>query len=598
LAVSFDYLISKNITRKENCFIDGLSKKIPQNEFAEIQKRNINNELVDLLKRKADSLKAPLKSMGHLNIVKIVDRFEDSLTILEDLKNATLNDFSEHFIQNYSELKNILRSLYQQSGINKPYTQDTEDWCDIFKNFFDFSIELNHIFERDDVHIKLERVLSSCRELNLHFLSRALGNIFDIIKLGPQKFKENRESLNIQVKEVWLYFSLVVRLNYLQWRSSDKDHHFLNEMKTLNSNRNALEETLKELTTNSLLIKVLKSFSHSPHPPHFFFQEAEKYLLEKDDSDIYAYFVCPDGQYEPNIKMILSYLKNTNSSNNLPEEIRTLAEGKDPLASLLVKFFEEKSDFLYLKLTDFYQLLSGYDQNKDSSGENLIKKVDTFPVVLKNLRTFKTIVQDGNIKKIRAAVQKLIEIPIIPSLQKYRSMVQDISTQLNKSIDLKIIGHDETLDRESLILFQEAFIHIIRNSIDHGIENKSERKKKGKKTKGVIEVYCHQPDSNSIEITIKDDGAGINLEIIKRKALEKEIFSKEKLDQMKEEDILNIIFLPSFSQKDNIDELSGRGVGMDVVKKNVERLGGEITVKSILGKGTEFLLIIKRPSAA
>jgi two-component system chemotaxis sensor kinase CheA len=224
--------------------------------------------------------------------------------------------------------------------------------------------------------------------------------------------------------------------------------------------------------------------------------------------------------------------------------------------------------------------------------------MDAFPVVLRNLRRFNKIVQEGNIKEIRAEVQRLTEIPIIPSLQKYRSMVQDISTKLDKNINLRIIGHEETLDRESLILFQEAFIHIIRNSIDHGIENRSERKKKGKKPTGVIEVYCHEPDSNSIEIKIKDDGAGINPDIIKRKSLEKEIFSKEQLDQMKEDDILNIIFLPSFSQKDKVDELSGRGVGMDIVKKNVERLGGEIKVKSILGKGTEFLIVIKISSVA
>jgi two-component system chemotaxis sensor kinase CheA len=203
---------------------------------------------------------------------------------------------------------------------------------------------------------------------------------------------------------------------------------------------------------------------------------------------------------------------------------------------------------------------------------------------------------DGNLEEIKVAAQRLTDIPVIPSLQKFKGMVDDISTKLNKDVDFKITGNEITLNREALTILQDAFVHLLRNSIDHGIEEQDERRKVGKKPTGSIEVYCNEPDINSIEIKIKDDGAGIDPVIIKRKALEKEIYPEEKLASMGEEEILNIIFLPSFSQKDNVDELSGRGVGMDIVKKNLEGLGGDVKVKSTPGKGTEFTLTIKSSS--
>ena len=161
-----------------------------------------------------------------------------------------------------------------------------------------------------------------------------------------------------------------------------------------------------------------------------------------------------------------------------------------------------------------------------------------------------------------------------------------------------IQGNEITLNRESLNVLQDAFVHLLRNSIDHGIEEQDARREKGKKPQGKIEVTCNEPDISYVEIKIKDDGAGIDVDILKKKAFEKGIYNQDQLSNMSDEEAMDIIFLPSFSQKDSVDELSGRGVGMDIVKKNLEKLGGGVSVRTTLGKGTEFVLTIKSTNVA
>ena len=129
--------------------------------------------------------------------------------------------------------------------------------------------------------------------------------------------------------------------------------------------------------------------------------------------------------------------------------------------------------------------------------------------------------------------------------------------------------------------------------MDHGIETPENRKKCGKDAVGKITLSCEELESGYINLTIKDDGQGINADIIGKKAVEKGIYSDEELKKMDKNEIINTIFLPSFSQKDEADELSGRGIGMDVVKRNLESLKGSVEVHTEVGKGTEFILKFK-----
>tara|TARA_Y100001954_G_scaffold239480_1_gene314505 strand:+ start:14683 stop:18168 length:3486 start_codon:yes stop_codon:yes gene_type:complete len=598
--VNLDQLISKNITRKEHLFDANQPGKTRKKVFVEVQEKDIKDDIISVLKRNTHSLKGSLRSMNRLDVSEMVHQFEGSFNNLEDLRNSDLEEFSKDFIGNYVEIKDIVRSIYQQSDMNMPYTKQCDDWSEIFKNFYDFSRGIDHIFEMEDSVIKLERILSECRRLNFHFLSRVFSDIFGIIKSGPKKFLENKERIRFQVRELWLYFALTCRLDYDNVRKSDSDKRFFNEMNDLAQDIHKIQEKIKGVSSNSILVKTLKRINSSKEDPGDLFKEAGKYLVDDGESNFFNYFICPDESTLPKIKMILADFRTTRIVNDLPDKTRALIEDGDPVASLLIKFFEENSDYLYLKLIDFSQLLNGFYQEKkdDDDEDQEISKVEMVPVVLRNLKRLNQTVIDGNIGEIRIAAERLTDIPVIPSLQKFKSMVMDISTKLNKDVDFIIQGNEITLNRESLNVLQDAFVHLLRNSIDHGIEEQDARREKGKKPQGKIEVTCNEPDISYVEIKIKDDGAGIDVDILKKKAFEKGIYNQDQLSNMSDEEAMDIIFLPSFSQKDSVDELSGRGVGMDIVKKNLEKLGGGVSVRTTLGKGTEFVLTIKSTNVA
>ena len=135
--------------------------------------------------------------------------------------------------------------------------------------------------------------------------------------------------------------------------------------------------------------------------------------------------------------------------------------------------------------------------------------------------------------------------------------------------------------------------HLFRNSIDHGIENTAERLHLSKNKNGTIGVHIEKNEEGDLFIKIADDGKGFNIRRIKSKAIENGLFKEDQLDKMSVEEISNLVFLPNFSTKENVSEISGRGIGMDVVKTSLEKINGSIKVISEEGKGTEFIIKLK-----
>ena len=152
------------------------------------------------------------------------------------------------------------------------------------------------------------------------------------------------------------------------------------------------------------------------------------------------------------------------------------------------------------------------------------------------------------------------------------------------------MGDEESLEKERLGLLQDALTHLVRNSIDHGIEVPSLRSLNGKDEMGVIEIECLKKSESILQIILKDDGGGIDIDRICEKAIKNNVMTKDDLINMSDKDKMELIFLPNFSTKEEVSEISGRGVGMDVVKKNIEILGAELEVVSNKDKGTQFII--------
>lgn len=188
---------------------------------------------------------------------------------------------------------------------------------------------------------------------------------------------------------------------------------------------------------------------------------------------------------------------------------------------------------------------------------------------------------------LQLAVMKMRMQPLQKVFVKFPRMVRDLARTLGKDIELEIKGEDTEVDKSVIENIGDPLVHIIRNSIDHGIESPDERRAKGKPEKGRIIIDAYQKGTQ-IVIDIIDDGKGIDVEAVKAKAITKGLITLEEAEKMSEDAIINLIFLPGFSTKDVSTEVSGRGVGMDVVKSNVAKLNGYVEIFTQKDKGTTF----------
>lgn len=187
------------------------------------------------------------------------------------------------------------------------------------------------------------------------------------------------------------------------------------------------------------------------------------------------------------------------------------------------------------------------------------------------------------------AVTKVRMVPVERVFNRFPRMIRDLSKDLNKEIELNMSGEETEVDRTVIDEIGDPLIHLLRNSIDHGIERPEKRLEKGKPEKGRVNLIAY-PDGNTVVIEVSDDGAGINVEKVKQIAISRDIITA---DQAKDLDInraAELIFEPGFSTADKISDVSGRGVGLDVVKTKIEALGGNVEIETETDKGSKFII--------
>jgi len=191
--------------------------------------------------------------------------------------------------------------------------------------------------------------------------------------------------------------------------------------------------------------------------------------------------------------------------------------------------------------------------------------------------------------ELQLVVMKTRMIKIGKVFNRFPRVVRDLAKEAMKEIKIEISGEETELDKTLIEEINDPLVHLIRNSADHGIELPEQREAAGKNRAGTIKLSAKH-EGNNILICIEDDGKGIDPEIIKRKAVSKEMITKEKAAELSRQDALNLIFLPGFSTAEVVTNVSGRGVGMDVVKTNVTKLRGIISIESNVGQGTKILI--------
>lgn len=289
---------------------------------------------------------------------------------------------------------------------------------------------------------------------------------------------------------------------------------------------------------------------------------------------------APDKSETPKVektKTILSTIDNSKeqASKTSKNAIAAANKGK-PVATRTVRVDIDKLDDLMNQVSELIiaknTLVARANSSEAEGGADLTEQIEYLERITTGLHE---------------SVMKVRMVPIESVVNKFPRMIRDLSRKLNKPMDLIMSGEETELDRTVVDQIGDPLQHLLRNSADHGIEDPKTRKMSGKPETGKIWLTAYQ-EGNNVIIKVKDDGAGIDTDSVLRKAIERGIVSEEEGKKLSKKEIANFLFMPSFSMAKKITDISGRGVGLDVVKSNVESLGGDVEVHSEMGVGSTF----------
>ncbi len=300
------------------------------------------------------------------------------------------------------------------------------------------------------------------------------------------------------------------------------------------------------------------------------------------------------------------------------EEIDVLKEDAPVVEPAEVEQVDESGEQNFLKNSKrFAKKEAGADQKKAEKEETKAKANKTVRVDIDRLDNLMNLVSELIIVKTRLddnsstgseqsmgetieylerittslhdAVMKVRMVPVERTFNRFPRLVRDLSKDLGKKIKLVMTGEETEVDRTVIDEIGDPLIHLIRNSIDHGIEDEATRLERGKPAEGTVHLMAY-PDGNSVVIEVRDDGNGINVEAIANKAISKGLVTPEQVETMSDHDIINLLFMPGFSMAKKITDVSGRGVGLDVVRSKIEALSGNVEVESKYKQGSTFII--------
>lgn len=266
---------------------------------------------------------------------------------------------------------------------------------------------------------------------------------------------------------------------------------------------------------------------------------------------------------------------NTLKSGNVPSAKQVAAK---PVANRSVRVDIEKLDVLMNLVSELIIAKNGL---VSISGTTEIMLDSAFHEQIEYLERVTT--------NLHESVMKTRMVPIESVVNRFPRMIRDLSKKLDKEMELYMTGEETELDRTVIDEIGDPLMHLLRNAADHGLESNEERARIGKNPAGSIYLDAYQ-DGNNVVIEVRDDGSGINTEKIRRKAIERGAITDDQAQRMTDKDIIDILFQPSFSTAEQVTDVSGRGVGLDVVKTKIEALGGEIEAKTKLGEGSNFII--------
>ncbi|NBI27382.1 chemotaxis protein CheA [Chengkuizengella marina] len=612
-----------------NMFIDEAKEHLQHlnDNVMKLENAPDNLELVQEIFRSAHTLKGMSATMGYDDLSSLTHEMENVLDLVRNRK-IQMSTFIFDVLFNSLDILEMMLSDIFEGGTGKADVTDIVSALHmiVVKNIEEaHNIEINQGTENTAAELDehqysvLQRSLESkqvfyikinidegclLKVARVFMVTSTLERNGEIVKITPSTDDIEQELIN---NELLLYFISDVDektlkheiLNISEINSIQidvVDHHFLEEhFVDMQQNKTENEEKMNEPKKQKKLEKQPESHSEpekqqvsekqpekhsepekqqvSEKQPGSHFEPEKQKQPEKHPEKQHVSQKQPEKHSQP--KKEREFKKKNETENKLKPKKQRVPDKKSVKTSSnrTIRVDIDKLDTL---MNLFSELLIDRVRLDVLSSE--IDRIDLTETVEHMSRV------SGDIQNI---VLNLRMMPVESVFNRFPRMVRDLAKSLNKEVELMISGADTELDRNVIDEIGDPLVHLLRNALDHGIETPEERIKSGKSEKGILYLSAYH-SGNQVFIEIEEDGRGIDKEKVTNIALKKEIISKDESQTMTEEQIHQLIFSPGFSTADKVSDISGRGVGLDVVKTKINSLGGQIHIDSKIGEGTKF----------
>ena len=544
-------------------FVDEAKSHLEHLEACLIKKADFfTEETINDIFRAVHSIKGTAGFFGLLKIVElshimetVIGEFRNGVLILEEkdidlLLNA--NDVLKEMVHNVKESENVeisdvkknLEKLLEKSEESKNKSEDSPKFNEIKKKS-KFNLEgLNSTLIKDSL-----RYGHHVYEISLKMNGDLLA-----YEDGPVKLFNTIQSVGMLVDMKMDYSKITSLEDVLKALDDENFDVTLDIILTTVLDKKLLSETISILYDNirELTVEEKTESSNKIVDVELNKKEVTKKEVTKKD---------------------LSKIDNINKQ--VANEEKTSISGSDETIRVHLSVLNDLLNMASEMVLARNQLLSTLENHK--------KSINGLSSILQNVDYLTSSMQE---KIMQTRMQ-----PVGNIFNKFPRVIRDISRNLSKEIELVIEGADVELDKSIIEGLGDPLTHLIRNSADHGIELPDEREECGKSRLAVIKLRAYH-ECGAVNIDIIDDGKGIDAEKIKKSALEKGVMTQTEIDSMSEKELIKLIFKPGFSTAKKLTDVSGRGVGMDVVKTNIEKLGGSVEIFTVLGEGTTVRLIL------
>ncbi len=586
--IKFDFIFQESITKP----IELSEAHQFKDKIKDLKGKESFSDEIYKLKLNLHTIKGISRSIGEREISEYVHTIENGLQNFIQSETISKDKFHESLKMPQNKVFQLGKALYFKGNMHKERNKVThEAWVKIFLDTYGFSKNLAlHYFKNkidtNDLKIDLEAIRITATENGLELINRIVNKAF----LGLEKKSSIEDVIFPYCIELWSYLSIVSLLDFQ--KNGDLDNaakafdHFQEDKFTMDETGDI---------GKTIFVSFLRTLFREEVATKTDFLKLMEICLQCGPKSVLKAFI-PQKSFQHLLPEILSELEGEFSSEGIAKIIKKEGEGESYFFNFLSNFINKKNDY-YLRIIETLTLLRFFTEFEEESKDVVMPQV--VEVLLDNFNQFKKIIEGiGEDQKVSEVTNfynqfdRLLDMPVKYSFVRFKSVVKDLSQDLGKKVKFIISGDQGSLNRDKLNLLLDSMIHLIRNSLDHGIEAPDSRLLAGKEEFGTLEINCLEEKDKSLKISVSDDGKGIDPEKVALKGIKEGLITNDQAKKMSDNEKISLIFLPNFSTKKVTTEVSGRGVGMDVVKKNFEAIGAELTLNNKPGFGTEFIIIL------